>query len=70
VPAPDDLDLEDRRRLLAPGWPTMAFVERRLAGDDSNWWVPNAACVEAMTRSAGLDVVARPAQEVWLCRPR
>jgi tRNA (mo5U34)-methyltransferase len=47
----------------------MAFIERRLADDDTNWWAPNAACVEAMARSAGLEVVEHPAHEIWLCRP-
>jgi tRNA (mo5U34)-methyltransferase len=67
--APPDLLIDDRDRLLEPGWPKMAFVERRLAGDETNWWAPNAACVESMARSAGLRIDARPAHEVWLCRP-
>jgi tRNA (mo5U34)-methyltransferase len=66
---PPDLDIDDRDRLLDPGWPKMAFVERKLANDETNWWAPNAACVEAMARSAGLSVDAHPAHEVWLCRP-
>ena len=69
VSAPDDLDIDERDRLLEPGWPTMAFVEKRLADDETNWWAPNAACVEAMARSAGLRIAAHPAHEVWLCRP-
>jgi tRNA (mo5U34)-methyltransferase len=67
--APADVDIDDRERLLAPGWPRMAFIERKLADDETNWWAPNAACVEAMARSAGLSVDAHPAHEVWLCRP-
>jgi len=66
---PDDLDIEERSRLLEPGWPTMAFVEKRLADDGTNWWAPNAACVEAMARSSGLRIDANPAHEVWLCSP-
>jgi tRNA (mo5U34)-methyltransferase len=66
---PADLSLDDRGRLEQRGWPAMAFVERRLAGDETNWWVPNAACVEAMARSAGLRVESHPAHEVWLCAP-
>jgi tRNA (mo5U34)-methyltransferase len=67
---PADLDLKQRDRLLAPGWPKMAFVEHRLANDETNWWAPNAAAVEAMARSAGLEVLERPGHEIWLCRPR
>ncbi len=56
--------------LVKPGWPTMAFIEKRLAGDPTNWWVPNHAAVEAMARSAGLDVVERPGHEIFLCVPK
>ncbi len=52
-----------------PDWPAMAFVEHRLAGDQTNWWVPNTACVEALVRSSGLEVVARPGHEIYLCGP-
>jgi tRNA (mo5U34)-methyltransferase len=67
---PDDLPIDDRGRLLEPGWPKAAFIERALAGDRTNWWAPDAACVEAMARSAGLEVAEQPAHEIWLCRPR
>jgi tRNA (mo5U34)-methyltransferase len=67
--SPADLDLDARGALLDPGWPKMAFIERSLAGDATNWWAPNASCVEAMARSAGLRIEARPAHEVWLCTP-
>jgi tRNA (mo5U34)-methyltransferase len=64
-----NLDWDERERLLEPGWPSMVFVENRLFGDPTNWWVPNHAAVEAMARSAGLEIVDRPAPELWLCRP-
>jgi tRNA (mo5U34)-methyltransferase len=66
---PPDVPFEDRALLREPWWPTMAFVEHRLAADPTNWWVPSAAAVEAMVRSTGLAVVDRPATETWLCRP-
>jgi tRNA (mo5U34)-methyltransferase len=69
VQAPTDMSIDDRDELLRPGWPAMAFVEHELAGDPTNWWAPNAACVEAMLRSCGLRVEARPGHEMWLCRP-
>jgi len=67
--APADLDIHAREALLAPGWPHMAFLEHRLADDPTNWWAPNHACVEAMLRSSGLEVVDRPGHEIYLCRP-
>jgi tRNA (mo5U34)-methyltransferase len=67
VEPPEDLSLDERDRLLEPGWPTMAFVERAMAGDPTNWWLANASAVEAMIRSTGLRVVDRPGHEIWLC---
>ncbi len=66
---PSDLTLSQRAALSALGWPRMAFVEKRLQHDPTNWWVPNTACVEAMLRSAGLRVIAAPADETYLCEP-
>jgi tRNA (mo5U34)-methyltransferase len=66
---PVDVPISERARLLEPGWPVISFVERRFAGDDTNWWVPNGACIEGMTRSAGLEIIDRPGHEMYLCRP-
>lgn len=66
---PQDVPFEERSRLLEPGWPRLAFVERRLADDPTNWWIANSAAVEAMLRSAGFEVVERPGHEIWICRP-
>ncbi|HKP74106.1 MAG TPA: TIGR04290 family methyltransferase [Longimicrobiaceae bacterium] len=51
-----------------PAYPKLHFIEHRYASDPTNWWVPNAACAEAMLRSAGFHIVAHPEQEVYLCR--
>lgn len=51
------------------GFPRLHFIERRFADDPTNWWVPNAACAEAMLRSAGFAIVGHPEREVYLCRP-
>lgn len=64
-----DLGLEDRDVFLKPGWPKMAFIEHRLAGDQTNWWAPNHAAVEAMLRSSGMKVTGRPGHELYLCEP-
>lgn len=71
VSAPDTTDrsIDDREALSSPGWPKMAFIEHRLAGDPTNWWVPNTAAIEAMLRSSGLQVVARPGHGMYMCRP-
>jgi tRNA (mo5U34)-methyltransferase len=65
----EDLGYLQRDRLHEPGWPRAAFIERKLFGDPTNWWVPNGPCVEAMLRSAGLEIVGRPGHEMYVCRP-
>lgn len=69
VDTPDDLPLEERGAMARAGWPAMAFIEKSFAGDATNWWAPNKAAIEAMLRSAGLEVMARPGHEIYLCRP-
>jgi tRNA (mo5U34)-methyltransferase len=64
---PEDIEIGERKRLLEPGWPRAAFIEHQLAGDPTNWWAADQACVEAMARSAGLRIADHPAHEVWIC---
>jgi len=66
---PPDLELSNREPLTRIGWPKLSFVERSLAADQTNWWVPNQPCVEAMVRSTGLRVVSRPLDEFYVCEP-
>jgi tRNA (mo5U34)-methyltransferase len=53
-----------------PEYPRLHFVEHSYSGDWTNWWIPNRACLEAMLRSAGYDLVAHPEAEVYLCKAR
>jgi tRNA (mo5U34)-methyltransferase len=66
---PEDVPLDGRGALTEPGWPRAAFIEHHLAGDPTNWWAPDDACVRAMVRSTGLRVVAAPAHETYVCEP-
>lgn len=66
---PEDVTLDQREAMLDPGWPKLAFIERCVAADPTNWWAPNHSCIEAMMRSSGMRVLARPAHEVYLCEP-
>jgi tRNA (mo5U34)-methyltransferase len=68
VDPPQDLSIDAREEMVAPGWPRMAFIEHALAGDPTNWWAPNQACVEAMLRAVGLEPVSRPGHEITLAR--
>ncbi|MBN9161151.1 MAG: hypothetical protein J0I07_09320 [Myxococcales bacterium] len=49
-------------------YPKMHFVENRYSGDETNWWIPNRACVEAMLRSSGFRIETHPEEEVYVCR--
>jgi tRNA (mo5U34)-methyltransferase len=68
-PRPRDLDLASRKRLTEPGWPRLAFIETTFCQDPTNWWVPNHAAIVSLLRASGLEVVARPGHEIYLCRP-
>ena len=63
----DDYDFNNTAPFEHRSFPCMYFVEQRYAGDASNWWIPNAPCAEAMLRSAGFRVTARPDPEVFVC---
>ena len=51
------------------GYPKLHFIEHQYAGDPTNWWAPNRACVEAMLRSAGFRIEARRGADIYICRP-
>ncbi|MBV9829262.1 MAG: TIGR04290 family methyltransferase [Alphaproteobacteria bacterium] len=64
----EDYPFSETTLFEQPGFPRMAFVEHRYAGDGTNWWVPNRACTAAMLRSAGFVIVDNPEEEVFVCR--
>lgn len=63
-----DYGFWDTAHFDRPGYPRMHFVEAHYAGDDTNWWVPNRACLEAMLRSSGFEITDHPEAEVYVCR--
>jgi tRNA (mo5U34)-methyltransferase len=64
-----DYPISQRDVFFDERFPHMYFIENSYAGDRTNWWIPNPACTQAMLRSVGLHVVARPCQEVYVCEP-
>jgi tRNA (mo5U34)-methyltransferase len=64
----DDYDFWQTEIFERAGFPKMYFVEKRYAGDPTNWWIPNRACVEAMLRSAGFKIIDHPEAEVFACK--
>jgi tRNA (mo5U34)-methyltransferase len=63
------LDFDNRAVMLKAGWPKMAFIEDKFAGDPTNWWAPNHACVEAIVRASGMRVTQALGHEIYLCEP-
>ncbi|HEY0759665.1 MAG TPA: TIGR04290 family methyltransferase [Acidisarcina sp.] len=59
----DESDIFDEE-----SYPKLHFVEHSYCGDQTNWWLPNRAGAEAMLRSSGFEIVARPEEEVYLCK--
>jgi tRNA (mo5U34)-methyltransferase len=65
-----DYDFNDPAPFDDPGYPKLHFIEHRYAHDETNWWVPNRACAEAMLRSSGFAIESQPEDEVYVCRWR
>ncbi len=70
VDTSEPFGFDERERMTARGWPRMAFIENSFAGDNTNWWAPNRACVHAMLRDVGFAVTAEPAHEIFVAEPR
>ena len=60
------LVVETHLDALDVGRPAMIFYPTdELAGDPTNWWGPNPACVEAMLRDAGFTTVEHTQHPVY-----
>lgn len=64
----EDYEFSETDLFFESSYPTLHFVEKRYAGDWTNWWVPNRACAEAMLRASGFSIEQRIEDEVYLCR--
>jgi tRNA (mo5U34)-methyltransferase len=67
-PVQDDYPFRETEVFERPGFPRMYFIEKKYAGDPTNWWVPNRACAEALLRSSGFEIIDHPESEVFVCR--
>jgi tRNA (mo5U34)-methyltransferase len=66
-PLAPDYPFSDVEIFQQPGFPVMHFIENKFAGDETNWWIPNNACLEAMLRCSGYRILNHPEQEVYVC---
>lgn len=64
----DDYPFSERAVFDRPAFPKLHFIEKSYSADATNWWLPNRACVEAMLRSSGFDILSNPEKEVFICR--
>jgi tRNA (mo5U34)-methyltransferase len=67
-PLQEDYGFWETEPFERPGYPRLHFVEHKYSHDETNWWIPNAACSAAMLRSAGFQVIAQPEEEIFVCR--
>lgn len=64
-----DYAMDETDIFLDQRFPCMYFIENNYVHDASNWWIPNEAGLAAMLRSAGMNVVAHPNVETFICEP-
>ncbi len=64
----EDYPFQEQEIFERPSFPRLYFVEKKYANDETNWWIPNRACSEAMLRSAGFEILQHPESEVFICR--
>jgi tRNA (mo5U34)-methyltransferase len=69
-PLAEDYPFSETSVFDRPGYPKLHFVEHRYSQDETNWWIPNRACAEALLRSAGFEILNHPEEEVYICRRR
>jgi tRNA (mo5U34)-methyltransferase len=69
-PRAENYSFWHRDIFLEPSFPAMYFIEKKYSNDPTNWWIPNCAAVEGMLRSSGLEILAHPETETWICAPR
>lgn len=67
-PLEEDYPFWNKELFQRDGFPRMFFIEKSYSSDPTNWWIPNRACVEAMLRSAGYEILEHPEEEVFVCR--
>lgn len=67
VPLQMDYEFRETAVFELEEFPRLFFIEENYAGDDTNWWIPNRACAEAMLRSSGFRIDSHPEEEVFIC---
>jgi tRNA (mo5U34)-methyltransferase len=66
----DNYPFWNKQIFREPDFPAMYFIEKSYSNDYTNWWIPNCGAVEGMLRSSGLEIMAHPEPETWICAPK
>lgn len=64
----DDYPFSETSIFNRPSFPKLHFIEKSYSKDNTNWWLPNRACAEAMLRSSGFSIMSNPEDEVFICK--
>ncbi len=64
-----DYPFEETSVFEDPRFPRLHFIERRYAGDPTNWWVANEAGAAALLRAAGFRIERHAGPGVYFCAP-
>jgi tRNA (mo5U34)-methyltransferase len=69
-PVKPNYDFWNKKIFTDPDFPAAYFIENSYSNDQTNWFIPNRSGAEGMLRSAGLEIVAHPEPETWVCEPK
>jgi tRNA (mo5U34)-methyltransferase len=69
-PVKPNYDFWNKKIFTDPDFPAAYFIENSYSNDQTNWFIPNRSGAEGMLRSAGLQIVAHPEPETWVCEPK
>lgn len=63
---PDDVEFHKREIMKEKAWPSMSFIENKLAGDPTNWWAINHQGILSLLKSCGFKVNTIPEDETYI----
>ena len=63
---PEDIGFHDREILKNPAFPYIAFIEKSLAGDLTNWGIPNHQCILSLLKNCGFSLYKIPEDETYI----
>jgi tRNA (mo5U34)-methyltransferase len=69
-PVKPNYDFWNKKIFTDSDFPAAYFIENSYSNDQTNWFIPNRSGAEGMLRSAGLEIVAHPEPETWVCEPK